>query len=196
MGCRAKRAAQDLLRLACTPQGDVFVDRFGRMPGRGTYVCFDRACLRQALKPSRLAATLKRPVTVPTCEALYQSALGLLYDRLGSCLSMAQKAGAAISGAVPLHKALAQKRVLYVVLAEDIAVARAEEYRSWCIQQDIPWTALFSKAELGRLIGKPNRSAIGLSEPRFRDLLSVNVAFLKQLRSSLEDSEALRGLPK
>jgi ribosomal protein L7Ae-like RNA K-turn-binding protein len=107
---------------------------------------------------------------------------------------MAQKAGAAISGAASLHNALAHKRVCYVIMAEDIAASRAEEYRSWCTQQEIPWTTLLPKAELGQLIGKPSRSAIGLSEPRFRDLFRTNVEFLWQLRTSMEGLETRRGL--
>lgn len=196
MGCRRKRAARDLLRLACTPQGEVFPDRSGNLPGRGAYVCFDAACLRQALKPSRLAVALRRPVTMPPLETLYQLAVRLLYDRLGSFLSMAQKAGAAVSGATPLSKALAHHRIHYIVVAEDIAASRAEEYRSRCTQQGIPWTILFSKAELGQFLGKPSRSALGLSEPRFCHPLQTNVELLKQLRSSMEGSEAQLGWSK
>ena len=196
MGCRCKRTARELLRLACTSQGEVLLDRSGRLPGRGVYVCFGAACLRQAVKPSRLASALRQPVTVPPLETLYQSAVRLLYDRLGSCLGMAQKAGAAVSGAALLQQALAHNRVHYVVLAEDIAASRAEEYRSRCTQLDIPWTILFSKAELGQFLGKPSRSAIGLSEPRFCQLLQTNVDLLKRLRSSMEGSEAPLGWSK
>jgi len=193
VGCRTKRTARALLRLVCTPQGEICLDRSGTLPGRGAYVCFDVVCWRQAFKPSRLATALKRSVTVPSLDILYPSAVRLLYDRLGSCLSMAQKARAAISGAVSLHNALTHKRVCYVIMAEDIAASRAEEYRSWCTQQEIPWTTLFPKAELGQLIGKSSRSAIGLSEPRFRDLFRTNVEFLRQLRASMEGVERRHG---
>jgi uncharacterized protein len=196
VGCRGKRPARELLRLACTPQGEVLLDRSGHLPGRGVYVCFGAACLRQAIKPSRLAAALRQPVAVPLLETLYQSAVCLLYDRLGSCLGMAQKAGAVVSGATLLQQALAHNRVHYVVLAEDIAASRAEEYRSRCIQLGIPWTTLFSKVELGQFLGKPSRSAIGLSEPRFCQLLQTNVDLLKRLRSSMEGSEAPLGWSK
>jgi ribosomal protein L7Ae-like RNA K-turn-binding protein len=133
---------------------------------------------------------------MPPLETLYPLAVRLLYDRLGSYLSMAQKAGAAVSGATLLHQALAHNRIHYVVLADDIAASRAEEYRSRCTQQGIPWTTLFSKAELGQLLGKPARSALGLSEPRFCQLLQTNVELLKQLRSSMEGLEARLGWSK
>lgn len=147
-------------------------------------MCFDAGCMRQALSAARLQAALKRPVTVPTFDALYQSAVRVLSTRLGSYLSMAQKAGAAISGAVPLRRALLQQRVKYIVLAEDIAMARAEVYRSWCNELQIPYLTLFDKAELGRLLGKEQRSAVGLSDARFGDMLDATATVLNHLHAS------------
>ena len=193
IGCRARRAPSALLCLACMPQGEVFAVRSRRIAGRSAYVCYDVSCMRKAWKPAKLAVALKRPVTVPPFETLYQSAVNLLHERIGACLSMAQRAGAAISGASLLHQALAQNRIIYLVLAEDIAAARADAYRSWCRQHNIPWITLFSKAELGKLIGKPSRSAIGLSAPRFRDLLATTVEPLTTLRFSLDGCETVGG---
>ncbi|WP_143309165.1 YlxR family protein, partial [Candidatus Entotheonella palauensis] len=166
IGCRTHRQTRELLRLACTPQGEVFTDGFGRGPGRGAYVCFDATCIRKALHPSKLKAAFKQPVMVPSESSVQEVAVQALRMRLGSYLSMAQKAGVAISGAVPLQRALAQRRIAFLVLAEDIAAARAQAYDAWCQQQDIPWLTLFSKADLGRLLGKSSRSAVGLTQMR------------------------------
>src|SRR5438093_5125303 len=72
IGCRAQREAYDLLRFACTPQGEVILDASGRAPGRGVYVCCDVRCLRKALKSAKLALAVKRPVTVPDFDRVYQ----------------------------------------------------------------------------------------------------------------------------
>src|SRR5919197_1325635 len=130
IGCRTQREAHELLRFACTPQGEVILDASGHAPGRGIYICCDAICLRKALKPAKLALGLKRPVMVPDFDTVYQEARRLLYKRLRTCLSLGQKAGAIVSGYVPLRQAFVQARVLYLILAEDIATARDEEYRS------------------------------------------------------------------
>ncbi len=185
IGCRATRQARELLRLACTPQGDVFTDGFGRGVGRGAYVCFDAGCIRKALHPSKLKAAFKQSVTPPVEGVVHEAAAHVLHTRLGSYLSMAQKAGMAISGAVPLQRALTQRRIQYLVLAEDIAVARAQAYYTLCQQQDIQWLTLFSKADLGRLLGKASRSAVGLTEIRFGEQLQRTAERLNQLRASI-----------
>lgn len=192
MGCRTKRQQRELLRLVCTPQGDVFPDASGRAPGRGGYVCFDGTCIRQALTTGKVAATFKQSVKAVSADRLCHSAILLLHTRLGSTLSMAQKAGAAVSGATPLQKALSQGRIRYLVLAEDIASTRAEDYLDWCRQQSIPWLTLFSKAELGQRLGKPQRSAIGLTDVRFGEQLSTTANMLLQLRANSEGPEPSR----
>jgi uncharacterized protein len=186
IGCRAQRQAYDLLRFACTPQGEVILDASGHAPGRGIYVCCDVICLRKALKPAKLALELKRPVMVPDFDTVYQEVQRLLYKRLRTCLSLGQKAGAIISGYGPLRQAFAQARVLYLILAEDIATGRAEEYRSWCIQRGVPYITLFTKEELGHIIGKPSRSAIGLRAPHFLKLLLARLTSLERLQTAYE----------
>lgn len=190
IGCRTPRPVRELLRLACTPQGEVFTDGFGRGLGRGAYVCFHAACIRKALHPAKLKAAFKQAVTVPSEQSVYEAATQALRTRLGSYLSMAQKAGVAVSGAVPLQRTLAQGRIVYVVLAEDIAPSRAQEYYTWCQQQDIPWLTLFSKADLGRLLGKSSRSAVGLTQMRFGEQLQMTAERLNLLCASIGSPES------
>jgi uncharacterized protein len=182
IGCKAQRASHDLLRFVCTLQGEVILDASGHAPGRGIYVCGDVVCLRQALKPAKLALALKRPVRAPDFATVCQEVRKLLYKRLSTCLSLGQKAGAVVSGYVPLRQALAQGRVLYMILAEDIASGRAEEYRSWCTQHGVPYVTLFTKEELGHIIGKPSRSAVGFTAPHFLALLLARLTSLERLQ--------------
>jgi predicted RNA-binding protein YlxR (DUF448 family) len=184
-----KRHPQDLARLVCDKQGVVRLDRSGNAPGRGAYICFDAVCLRKALTLSRLSSAFKCPVVVPEFDTLYQ-ALGMwLYERLKSYFQLAQKAGILISGSVSLHRALTYSDVACVVLAKDIAVSRAEEYRSWCMRHNIPCITLFSKEELGQLIGKSQRSAVGFTESHFYRQIFTAVRALEKLCSS-------KGLPE
>src|SRR5215510_8276753 len=184
IGCRAQREAHDLLRFVCTSQGEVILDASGHASGRGMYVCCDVICLRNVLKPAKLTLALKRPVIVPDFDTVYQEVMRLLYKRLRTCLSLGQKAGALISGYVPLRQAFVQARVLYLILAEDIATGRAEEYRSWCTQHGVPYVTLFTKEELGHIIGKPSRSAVGFTAPHFLKLLLVRLTSLERLQTA------------
>jgi predicted RNA-binding protein YlxR (DUF448 family) len=184
IGCRAQREAYDFVRFACTPQGQVILDASGRAPGRGVYVCCDVLCLHKALKSAKLALALKRPVIVPDVDSVYQDVQRLLYKRLSACLSLGQKAGALVSGYAQLRQAFAQARVLYMIVAEDIAIGRAKEYYSWCTQDGVPSVILFTKEDLGHIIGKPSRSAVGLTAPRFLELLLARLTALERFQTA------------
>jgi ribosomal protein L7Ae-like RNA K-turn-binding protein len=160
------------------------LDASGRAPGRGVYVCCDVLCLRKALKSAKLALALKRSVMIPDFDSVYQDVQRLLYTRLSACLSLGQKAGAIVSGYMLLRQAFAQARVLYMIIAEDIAPGRAQEYRSWCTRTDVPCVTLFTKADLGYMIGKPSRSAVGLTAPHFLELLRARLAALERLQTA------------
>jgi ribosomal protein L7Ae-like RNA K-turn-binding protein len=157
------------------------------MPGRGVYICWNAPCLYKALKSAKLAAALKQPVVIPSFETLAQTIDKCLSERLRSCLSLAYKARAVVSGYQALRSALAQAHILYMIFAEDIAVERAKEYSIWCAQYNIPSITFETKEELGRLLGKPSRSAIGLTAPHFRDLLVTRLATLEQWCTSQGD---------
>ena len=183
IGCRQKHQIRNLLHLACTPDNKIIVDRLGRLPGRGAHVCFRPSCLQKALKPATLTAAFRRSVEVPPYTFVYETAVNTLRDRLSTYLGMAQKAGLAVSGYVPLHKALAQDKIACLVLATDIANTRKEEYQSWCAQHHTPLLMYFTKVRLGMIIGQSSRSAIGLTEPKFCKLLSTTKASLDALQS-------------
>jgi hypothetical protein len=184
VGCRCSRALPDLLRLVCTPQGEVLLDRSGRLPGRGAYVCCDVVCLRKALQPTKLVSAFKRPVIVPAFETVCQAAVRLLQERLKACLSLARRAGGVVSGYAALRTALVHAKVVCLVLAEDIAASRAEEYHFWCARQHIPCMTLFSKDKLGQILGRSSCSAAGVTELHFYEYLCATVAPLGRLCSS------------
>lgn len=195
IGCRAQRGTHDLLRFVCTPQGEVILDSSGRAPGRGVSVCCDVGCLRKALTPAKLALALKQSVIVPDFDVVCQEVRAMLYKRLRACLGLGQKAGAVVSGYALLQKAFTQARVLYMILAEDIATGRAGEYRSWCTQHNVPYVMLFTKEELGHIIGKPGRSALGLTAPHFLELLCAILTSLERLSTAYYRSEVQVSLP-
>jgi ribosomal protein L7Ae-like RNA K-turn-binding protein len=153
-------------------------------------------CLRNALKPATLASAFRRPVGVPTVETVRRTAVALLYERLGACLGMAQRAGAVISGYASLRRAFVHANIVCMVLATDIATPRGEEYRLWCAQQGIPCLTFFTKENLGSRIGRAQRSAVGLTEPRFRELLLTTWALLEKLCSDGAFAGAKAELPQ
>jgi len=59
IGCRQTNEKKRLIRLVRTGNGTVEVDMSGKKPGRGAYLCLNRACWEVALKKNRLEYALR-----------------------------------------------------------------------------------------------------------------------------------------
>ncbi len=62
-GCGAQKPKKELVRVVRSPEGAVSLDRTGKKPGRGAYVCPNADCLAKAKKAKRLERVLE--CTIP-----------------------------------------------------------------------------------------------------------------------------------
>lgn len=54
-GCREMKPKATLMRVVRTPEGEIKLDRTGKLNGRGAYVCKSVECLRKAQKSGAFA---------------------------------------------------------------------------------------------------------------------------------------------
>ena len=75
VGCRDEKTKREMLRIVRNASGeDVQIDITGKAPGRGAYVCLNRACIMEAKKTNALSRALR--VRIP--DLLYAELLSLL----------------------------------------------------------------------------------------------------------------------
>lgn len=53
-GCGEMKPKKELIRVVKSPQGEISLDKTGKKPGRGAYVCNSLDCLKKARKARRL----------------------------------------------------------------------------------------------------------------------------------------------
>ena len=85
-----------LIRFCAGPDGQIVPDVLGKLPGRGIYVSADRAALEKAVKKNLFTRAARQPVKVP--EGLANLVEALIAQRTVDLLSMARKAGEAVTG--------------------------------------------------------------------------------------------------
>ena len=54
VACKAKKPKKELIRIVKNDNG-IFVDRTGKVNGRGAYICDDISCLKKLIKAKPLA---------------------------------------------------------------------------------------------------------------------------------------------
>lgn len=70
IGCGEIHNKKEMVRIVRSPEGDVSLDRSGKKPGRGTYVCPNPACIEKAFQSKSLEKALQVKVSPETKEAL------------------------------------------------------------------------------------------------------------------------------
>jgi len=106
-----------LIRFALGPDGQVAPDIAGKLPGRGVYVAAERSALETAVKKKLFSRGLKQPVEVP--EGLVDQVETLLVRRVTDLVSMARKAGLAVTGYEKVKDWLAKGEAVILLQASD-----------------------------------------------------------------------------
>ena len=73
MVCRERAEKELLLRIVKNKSGDIALDKEGKMPGRGAYICSKESCLRQAEKRK----ALERAFSCKVERSVYEELLSM-----------------------------------------------------------------------------------------------------------------------
>lgn len=76
MGCNEKKDKNQLIRIVKNKENEIYVDRTGKMEGRGAYICDDINCLERVIKSKRLEKVLDINISNEIYESLRGVILG------------------------------------------------------------------------------------------------------------------------
>ncbi|MEY4697514.1 MAG: hypothetical protein RIT14_1942 [Pseudomonadota bacterium] len=111
------RPKAGLIRFAVGPEAELVPDVLGRLPGRGFYVTADRAAITRAASKGLFARAARQPVKVP--DGLADLIEGQLVRRVVDLVSMARKAGDAVTGYEKVKDWLVKGRARVLIQASD-----------------------------------------------------------------------------
>ena len=77
MGCNEKKNKTDLIRIVKNSNGEINIDRTGKMQGRGAYICDDIACLEKAIKSKRIDRVFESTIE----NEIYEKLRGVILDK-------------------------------------------------------------------------------------------------------------------
>jgi predicted RNA-binding protein YlxR (DUF448 family) len=106
-----------LVRFVVGPEQVIVPDVLGKLPGRGIYVAADRAALQRAVSKNLFSRAARQAVTVP--DGLVDQVEQLLRQRVLGLLSLARKAGAAVTGYEKVKDWLKTGKAAVLIQAND-----------------------------------------------------------------------------
>ncbi|WP_022704212.1 RNA-binding protein [Pseudorhodobacter ferrugineus] len=106
-----------LIRFVVGPDAQVVPDILGRLPGRGIYVAADRDAIAKAAAKGLFSRAAKQVVKAP--DGLAEMVEALLARRVIELLSLARKAGQAVTGYEKVKDWLVKGQAIALVQASD-----------------------------------------------------------------------------
>jgi predicted RNA-binding protein YlxR (DUF448 family) len=116
---RTARPVAELIRFVLGPENQVHPDLKHRLPGRGVWVTARSSMVEEAVKRRLFARALKADARVPV--TLAQDVDQALRADLRQALSLANKAGAVVSGFAKVEAAILEKPLAALIHAAEAA---------------------------------------------------------------------------
>lgn len=77
MGCNAKKDKNQFIRIVKNKDGEINIDKTGKMPGRGAYLCDNVECLEKAMKTKRIDKVFETQID----QDIYEKLRGVMIDK-------------------------------------------------------------------------------------------------------------------
>ena len=74
MGCNEKKTKKELIRIVKNKENEISIDRTGKMPGRGAYICDDIQCLEKLIR-------LEKVFDIKISNEIYENLRGVILDK-------------------------------------------------------------------------------------------------------------------
>ena len=76
MGCNNKKDKRELIRVVLNKNGEIAIDKTGKLAGRGAYICDSIECLEKAIKTKILEKCFDMKID----ENIYNELRGVIID--------------------------------------------------------------------------------------------------------------------
>ena len=77
IGCNNKKDKKELIRVVLNKNGEIAIDKTGKLAGRGAYICDSIECLEKAIKTKRLEKCFDMKID----EHIYNELRGVIIDK-------------------------------------------------------------------------------------------------------------------
>ncbi|MFZ1725761.1 MAG: RNA-binding protein [Albidovulum sp.] len=138
-----------LIRFVVSPEGQIFPDLAGKLPGRGIWVTSDRTAIDKAVVKGLFSRAAKAPVTVSSDLAdMVEAALS---RRVVDLISLTRKSGRAVSGFEKVKGWLADGKAKVLFQASD--GSERGKGKLWTPEGG-RWFGCLKASELGMAFGR------------------------------------------
>ena len=79
VACRTQKNKNELFRIVKNKENEIKVDKIGKEPGRGAYICYSMDCFEKGIKSKKLEKVLETKIS----EEIYEQIKETIINKLG-----------------------------------------------------------------------------------------------------------------
>lgn len=164
VGCRGVFPKDGVIRIVSGP-GGIVLDYREKLPGRAAYVCPRPDCIVKALGRGAVsrALRLKAGAPLPGADEFVALLRTAIEEKIKSLVAMSAKAGKLAAGYSAAYDAVEKGLVETLLYARDISEGTKEKV-SFPAARPVREITLFTRDELGRLLGRELVGVVGITD--------------------------------
>jgi len=190
--CIVTRTVKDeaeLIRFVRSPDGTAVPDLARKLPGRGVWVSLDRKILTEAARKKLFSRGFAAETTIP--PDLPDMVSALLRQQALSLVSLAKKAGEAVSGFMKVEEMLGRGRAKLLFHGTDAALDGCRKLDKLA-GPEVERIVLFERRELDLAFGRPNVVHAAVAKGGLAEKLSAAVRRIEMFEGLAGPAEDLK----
>ncbi len=147
---REVKPKEELIRFVVSPDGVLVADLTGKLPGRGLYVSCSQLLVAEALSKRLFNKAAGAPVSIP--DNFMTNLVAQMQRRVSDALSMARKAGQALTGFEKVNEAVKFGEAVALLHAPDASPDQTRKLRDL----ELPTFRDLPREVLSQVLGREN----------------------------------------
>jgi hypothetical protein len=179
IGCRSVFKKNEVIRIVAGP-ASLVIDYREKLPGRAAYVCPTKSCIQKAFRKEVIGKALRLKIRIPAAEEFQNMLAAGVEEKIKSLIAISAKADKLAAGYSAVHDGLLKGRVEMLLYARDFSEGTKEKVAG-PDAASLRQATIFTRDELGRLLGRELVGVIGILDKGLADALWKETKRLKGL---------------
>jgi predicted RNA-binding protein YlxR (DUF448 family)/ribosomal protein L30E len=172
IACRKRNSKKSLFRIVRTPKAKIEFDPEYRKPGRGAYLCAEKACLSLAQKQRLIGSCFRcsDPSSVYLELARHLERKGPMSVEV--LIGFAAKGGKCVFGMTAVQQMLKRDKIHLLLVSENMSEKNRKKAAALAEHHRVPILSYAGNRPLDSVVGRLNCRVLGITDLRLASKIS------------------------
>lgn len=181
IGCREVREKRNLVRFVLSPEKELVLDYYFKLPGRAAYLCPDWKCIEKAVNIKALNKAFREGVKKPSAATIARAITDKAKEKIRALLLLAAKSGKLTMGSASVDRVLKRGDGNLVLLCPEMSEKAKEEWKKKADKLDLACTQIPVVDGMEKIVS--NRNILNISDAGFAKAIAEEIDRIERVVS-------------